>query len=345
LYHMGGKRVRDQLAVGADRLHTITQELKGQRLGLLTNPTGVNRSFVTTIQQCAALPSGQLAALFACEHGLHGEWQAGELFEDEEHPELGIPVYSLYGKRKRPDAQLLEPLDAVLFDIQDIGMRFYTYMTTLVYFMEACAAADRRLIVLDRPNPLGGWRVEGGRLSAGYETMVGAVAGTPYATGMTLGEYAQWVNTVLPKPCRLTVVPMDGWHRRMEYSQTGLPWMLPSPNMPTVDTVRVYAGTCLIEGTNVSEGRGTTRPFEMIGAPWIDGERVAARFREFGLPGVHAQPVYFTPTFSKHQGMLCGGIRLFVTEPETYRAVEAGLAVLESIIGLYPDEFMWLPPV
>ncbi|WP_284641817.1 exo-beta-N-acetylmuramidase NamZ family protein [Paenibacillus silviterrae] len=334
-----------QIAVGADRLHSMEPKLSGKRVGLLTNPTGVNRQFVTTVEQCAALPSGRLAALFACEHGLRGEFQAGERFEDAVHPELNIPVYSLYGTRKKPEAEMLEDIDIVLFDIQDTGNRFYTYLSTMVYLMEACAEAGKELIVLDRPNPLGGWRVEGSLLRPGYESMVGAVAGTPYATGMTIGEYALWVNDRLPKSCLLSVVPMEGWHRRMEYDQTGLPWMLPSPNMPSLNTVRVYAGTCLFEGTNVSEGRGTTLPFEMIGAPWINAEQLAKELRASNLPGVHAQPVYYTPTFSKHQGKLCGGVRLFVTEPDAFRAVETGLTLLDTIAKLYPESFEWLPPV
>ncbi|MDQ1910440.1 DUF1343 domain-containing protein [Paenibacillus sp. GD4] len=334
-----------QIAVGADRLHSMEPKLSGKRVGLLTNPTGVNRQFVTTVEQCAALPSGRLAALFACEHGLRGEFQAGERFEDAVHPELNIPVYSLYGTRKKPEAEMLKDIDIVLFDIQDTGNRFYTYLSTMVYLMEACAEAGKELIVLDRPNPLGGWRVEGSLLRPGYESMVGAVAGTPYATGMTIGEYALWVNDRLPKSCHLSVVPMEGWDRRMEYDQTGLPWMLPSPNMPSLNTVRVYAGTCLFEGTNVSEGRGTTLPFEMIGAPWINAEQLAKELRALSLPGVHAQPVYYTPTFSKHQGTLCGGVRLFVTGPEAFRAVETGLTLLDTIAKLYPESFEWLPPV
>lgn len=212
-----------QIAVGADRLHSMEPKLSGKRVGSLTNPTGVNRQFVTTVEQCAAAPSGRLAALFACEHGLRGEFQAGERFEDAVHPELNIPVYSLYGTRKKPEAEMLKDIDIVLFDIQDTGNRFYTYLSTMVYLMEACAEAGKELIVLDRPNPLGGWRVEGSFLRPGYESMVGAVAGTPYATGMTIGEYALWVNDRSPKSCHLSVVPMEGWDRRMEYDQTGLP--------------------------------------------------------------------------------------------------------------------------
>ncbi|WP_127605691.1 MULTISPECIES: exo-beta-N-acetylmuramidase NamZ family protein [Paenibacillus] len=337
--------MKARVAAGADLLPRIAAKLSGLRLGLLTNPTGVDARFRTTLAACAEMPSVRLSALFACEHGLRGERQAGVRFEDEEHPELGIPVYSLYGTRKKPDAAMLEGVDAVLFDIQDIGVRFYTYLSTLVYMMAACAQTGRALYVLDRPHPLGALRAEGGLLQPGYESMVGAVAGTPYATGMTIGEYAGWVNDRLEQPCALTVVPMEGWKRGMRFDETGLPWIVPSPNVPTLDTVRVYAGTCLFEGTNVSEGRGTTRPFETVGAPWIDGERLAREFASFGLAGVHAHPLYFSPTFSKHQGELCGGVRLYVTEPDVFESVRAGLTLLRSMQKLYPETFRFLPPV
>ncbi|MEK8132320.1 DUF1343 domain-containing protein [Paenibacillus filicis] len=336
---------RTRVAVGADRLDVLADRLRGLRIGLLTNPTGVGNSFRTTVEQCAGLPSVRLSALFACEHGLRGEHQAGVRFEDERHPLLNIPVYSLYGTRKKPDAAMLEEVDTVLFDIQDTGVRFYTYLSTLVYMMEACSETGKPLYVLDRPHPLGGIQAEGGLLQPGYESMVGAVAGTPYATGMTIGEYARWYQGRMARPCELTVVPMQGWTRGMTYRDTGLPWILPSPNVPTIDTVRVYAGTCLFEGTNVSEGRGTTRPFELIGAPWIDGERLARQFASYGLAGVHAHPLYFSPTFSKHQGQLCGGVQLFVTDPPRFEAVKTGLALVRSVHQLYPECFEFLPPV
>ncbi|SDD39613.1 Uncharacterized conserved protein YbbC, DUF1343 family [Paenibacillus sp. UNCCL117] len=326
-------------------MQSLEAQLRGRRVGLLTNPTGVGGSFRTTVELCAELPSVRLSALFACEHGLRGERQAGVRFEDERHPVLDIPVYSLYGTRKKPDAGMLADVDAVLFDIQDTGVRFYTYLSTLTYMIEACAEAGRPLFVLDRPHPLGGVKAEGGLLQPGYESMVGAAAGTPYATGMTIGEYALWFNDRLPRPCELTVVLMDGWQRGMTYADTGLPWILPSPNVPTIDTVRVYAGTCLFEGTNLSEGRGTTRPFELIGAPWIDGERLARRFASYGLPGAHAHPMYFSPSFSKHQGELCGGIQLFVTDPDSFEAVRTGLTLVRCVQELYPNEFQFLPPV
>ncbi|WP_245954605.1 exo-beta-N-acetylmuramidase NamZ family protein [Paenibacillus flagellatus] len=341
---MAHAKVGGAVLSGADRLAaSAASYLEGKRFGLLTNPTGMTRDFRSTIDVCAELGSAKLTALFACEHGIRGERQAGLLFEDETDPALGIPVFSLYGKHRAPTADMLEAVDAVVFDIQDLGVRFYTYLTTLVYTMQACAKAGKELIVLDRPNPLGGVAVEGGLLRDGYQSMVG-VWQVPFRTGMTIGEFARLVNDQSEPKCRLQVVPLEGWSRRMEYPETGLPWMMPSPNMPTMDTVRVYSGTCLFEGTNLSEGRGTTKPFEMIGAPWLDGKATADALNRRGLPGVVFHPVYFTPMFSKQKGELCSGIQVYVTDPQAYRAVRTGLYMLEQIQKMHPDQFQWLPP-
>lgn len=329
---------------GADRLQDSAEAyLGGKRIGLLTNPTGVTTHFRSTIDVCAGIPSVQLTALFACEHGIRGERQAGVYFEDESDPGLGITVFSLYGKHRAPTAEMLDSLDAVVFDIQDLGVRFYTYLTTLVYTMQACAKAGKELIVLDRPNPLGGRTVEGGVLRDGYQSMVG-VWQVPFRTGMTIGEFAKLANDQSEPKCRLTVVPLEGWTRDMEFPETGQPWIMPSPNMPTMDTVRVYSGTCLFEGTNLSEGRGTTKPFEMIGAPWLDGKATAEAMNRHGLPGVVFHPVYFTPMFSKHKGELCGGVQVYVTDRAEYRAVRTGLYLLKQVQDLHADHFEWLPP-
>ncbi|WP_068775523.1 exo-beta-N-acetylmuramidase NamZ domain-containing protein [Paenibacillus sp. FJAT-26967] len=329
---------------GADRLHTMKHPLlTGRRIGLVTNPTGITADFRTTVEVCASLRDSQLTALYACEHGLYGQRQAGVLFEDETDPELGIPVYSLYGKHKRPTAEMLQNVDTVLFDIQDLGIRFYTYLSTLLYTLEACAEHGKSLLVLDRPNPLGGSIAEGGMLKPGYESMVGAWQ-MPIRSGMTLGELALMVNDVKGLRCDIDVIRLEGWDRRMEFTDTGLPWMVPSPNIPTIDSARVYGGTCFFEGTNLSEGRGTTRPFEWIGAPWLHGAELAKRMNASGLPGVHVHPVYATPAFSKHQGQLCSGVRLFVTDQEQFQPVNTGLRLLHEVISLHPDSFEWLTP-
>lgn len=317
--------------------------LTGARIGLITNPTGITADFVSTIDVCTGLSNAELTALYACEHGLDGELQAGVRFGDMRHPRLDIPVFSLYGDHKKPTPAMLAGVDTVLFDIQDVGIRYYTYVSTLFHMMEVCAGAGKRMLILDRPNPLGGNVVEGGVLNAGYESLVGAWR-VPVRTGLTVGELALMVNSEMDVPCELDVVVMEGWQRSMEFADCGLPWMLPSPNMPTLDSVRVYAGTCLFEGTNVSEGRGTTRPFEWVGAPWVEGERLAERFREYELEGVHVHPVYMSPTFSKHAGELCGGVRIFVTDSRKFRAVETGLVLLHELVSLYPEQFCWLEP-
>lgn len=329
---------------GADRLEqSASAYLAGKRIGVLTNPTGITRHFRSTVDVCAGQSAGKLTALFACEHGIRGERQAGLLFEDETEPVLGIPVFSLYGKHRAPTPEMLETVDAIVFDFQDLGVRFYTYLTTLIYTMQACAKAGKELIVLDRPNPLGGRNVEGGILRDGYQSMVGGWP-VPFRTGLTIGEFARLIQDQSEPKCNLQVVPLEGWRRDMEYPETGMPWVMPSPNMPTMDTVRVYAGTCLFEGTNLSEGRGTTRPFEMIGAPWLDGRRVADSMNRRGLPGVTFHPVYFTPMFSKHKGELCGGVQVYVNDPAEYRAVRTGLYLLEQIQEMHGEHFSWLPP-
>lgn len=329
---------------GADRLaRTASAYVAGKRFGLLTNHTGITRDFRTTIDVCASQSAGRLTAMFACEHGIRGERQAGVLFEDETDPEYGVLVYSLYGKHRAPTPEMLEPLDAIVFDFQDLGVRFFTYLTTLVYTMQACDQANVELIVLDRPNPLGGVQVEGGLLRDGYQSMVG-VWEIPFRTGLTIGEFAKLVRAESGMNVRLTVVPLDNWKRAMTFEQTGLPWTLLSPNLPTMDTARVYPGNCLFEGTNLSEGRGTTRPFEQIGAPWLNAKEVARAMNRRGLPGVWFHPVTFTPMFSKHQGAICNGIHVYVTEPSVYKPVRTGLYLVEQILHTHPDEFAWLPP-
>ncbi|WP_338012178.1 DUF1343 domain-containing protein [Paenibacillus beijingensis] len=329
---------------GIDRLAACGHPyLKGRRIGLVTNPTGITADFRTSVDVCSQLADAELTALFACEHGLYGQRQAGEKFGDETDERLGIPVFSLYGEHKKPTAEMLQTVDTVIFDIQDLGVRFFTYLSTLMYVMEMCALHGKSLLVLDRPNPLGGTAVEGGLLRKGYESMVGAWT-MPIRTGMTIGELARMANDLRGLKCELDVIPLEGWTRAMEFTDTGLPWMMPSPNMPALDTVRVYAGTCFFEGTNLSEGRGTTRPFEWIGAPWIDGRQLAERMNGLGLAGVHFHPVYATPTFSKHQGVLCGGARLFVSDTAAYESVRTGLALLYEVQRLYPDRFEWLAP-
>ncbi|WP_339291785.1 DUF1343 domain-containing protein [Paenibacillus sp. FSL W8-0187] len=336
--------MRSNVWSGIDMLPNIKHEkITGRRLGVITNPTGLTSDFRSSIEVIAGLPESELTALFACEHGLRGQLQAGKHVDDEVDPVFGVPVYSLYGSRRKPDADMLKNVDTVIFDIQDLGVRFYTYMTTLLYVMEACAEHGKSLLVLDRPNPLGGERCAGGLLQPGFESMVGGWH-IPICTGMTIGEFARMANDLRGTGCDLDVIQLEGWTRDMVYTDTGLPWVLPSPNIPTMDTVRLYSGTCFFEGTNLSEGRGTTRPFEWIGAPWVNGEELAKAFNAYGLPGVFAHAMYMTPTFSKHQGEGCGGVMLFVTNPAEVEAVRTGLVLLHLVSRMYPDQFQWLTP-
>ncbi|TNJ66626.1 DUF1343 domain-containing protein [Paenibacillus hemerocallicola] len=329
---------------GADQLNEAAKTVfAGARVGLVTCAAAINSRFQSTVDGCAEMKDAQLAALFACEHGIRGERQAGVLFGDETDPRLGIPVFSLYGETKKPTEAMLEHVDVVLFDIQDIGVRFFTYLATLAYVMEACALSGKTLIILDRPNPFGGFCCEGGKLVPCFESFVG-IAPIPFRTGMTIGEFAVYMNDRLERKCDLKVVRLQGWRRSMEFDETGLPWVMTSPNTPTLDSCRVYPGTCMFEGTNLSEGRGTTRPFEMIGAPWMDGELLAREMNGLRLPGVHFQPVYFTPAFSKHQGQFCSGVQLYVTDKRTFRSVETGLRLVHLASKLAPDRFEWIPP-
>ncbi|MBB3125391.1 uncharacterized protein YbbC (DUF1343 family) [Paenibacillus rhizosphaerae] len=329
---------------GADMLAgEAGQILKGKKFGLLTNPTGIDSCYRSTIEICESLPGAELKALFGCEHGIRGDRQAGVKFEEEVDPETGHTVHSLYGKHRAPTAEMLEPLDAIVFDIQDLGVRFYTYLSTLVYVMQACAEHGVEVIVLDRPNPMGSFGAEGGYLREGFYSMVGAWR-IPFTTGLTIGEFATFVCSQMEKPCALHVVRLEGWKRDMAYTDTGLPWVLPSPNMPTMDTVRVYPGNCLFEGTNLSEGRGTTRPFEMIGAPWLRHRELCVEMNAMNLPGVVFHPITFTPVISKHRGELCNGVMTFVTDKSAYESAATGLRLIERIMRLHPDEFAWVKP-
>lgn len=337
-------RIQSRVRTGADQLEEAAGTLfAGARVGLVTCAAAVNRRFESTVDRCIGMKDAKLTAMFACEHGIRGERQAGVLFGDEIDPKSGVPVFSLYGETKKPTGAMLDHVDVVLFDIQDIGVRFFTYLATLAYVMEACAQYGKTLIVLDRPNPFGGFCCEGGKLVPGFESFVG-IAPIPFRTGMTIGEFAMYLNGRLERKCDVQVVRLQGWNRKMEFGETGLPWIMTSPNTPTLDSCRVYPGTCLFEGTNLSEGRGTTRPFEMIGAPWLDGVALAREMNGLRLPGVHFQPVCFTPMFSKHQGELCGGVQLYVTDSPSYRSVETGLWLVHMAGKLAPSHFAWIPP-
>jgi uncharacterized protein YbbC (DUF1343 family) len=315
--------------------------LRGQRIGLITNHTGVDSQLRSTVDLFHQHPEINLVALYGPEHGIRGAAAAGELVSSDRDPVTGLPVFSLYGNTKKPSAEMLAGVDTLLFDIQDIGVRYYTYPYTLAYCMEAAKEHGLRMIVPDRPNPLGGAVVEGNVLNPAFASFVGMYP-LPVRHGLTIGELARWFN--LRIGCDLTVVPMEGWSRSMWWDETGIPFVPMSPNTTGLDMALLYGGTCLIEGTNLSEGRGTTKPFEQVGAPFIDGRRLADAMNGLNLPGVLFRPVYFTPTFSKFEKQQCQGVQVHVVDRNAVRTVELGLHLVKTIHDLWPDQFQFLPP-
>jgi len=334
---------RQRVALGLESLAEDTASLAGQRLGLVVSPASVDADLNSTIERLRAIPALRLTALFGPEHGVRGDAQAGELVENTVDHVTGLPMFSLYGATKQPTADMLADVDTLVFDLQDVGLRFYTYLSTLVYVMQAAAQYGKRVVVLDRPNPLNGVSLAGGLVDASFTSFVGLV---PVAMryGLTAGEIAQYLKAELSIHCDLHIIPMRGWQRSMWHDDTGLPFVPPSPNIPTLDSLVAYAGTCLIEGTNLSEGRGTTRPFEIIGAPYIDAHTLAQQLNSRDLPGVRFRPVYFTPTFSKYQGETCGGVQLYVNDRAQFDPVRTTLLLIADVKQRYPDQFAWRDP-
>lgn len=327
---------------GIDCIQQHRQLFQGKRLGLITAPTGLNHNFESTIQLLHE--QFNLVALYAPEHGVRGDKAAGEQVGHELDPLTGVPVYSLYRQdSKRLTEDMLEPIDMMVYDIQDVGVRYYTFIYTMLYALEDCARSGREFVVLDRANPLDGQTVEGNVLKPGYRSFVGDY---PLAVryGLTAGEVAVMANDQMKWNCRLTVVRCEGWNRSMSFPYTGRMWVHPSMGIPRYESALLYSGTCLFEGTNLSEGRGTTFPFEMIGAPYIQAEQLAAVMNAKRLPGVLFRPVYFNPTFSKHQGKLCQGVQLYITDAHAIRPVDVGVELLFAIKRLYPG-FAFLPPL
>ncbi len=314
-------------------------ELSGRRVGLITNPTGVDRRLRSAADLLHESDMVDLVALFGPEHGVRGAAQAGEKVEATTDPRTGLPVHSLYGDDLHPTSDMLGGLDALIFDIQDVGVRYATYISTMAHAQEAAAAAGLPFVVFDRPNPITGVSVEGNVLDPAFASFVG-VHPIPIRHGMTAGELARLFAAEHGWPEPL-VVGMQGWRRTRWFDETGLPWVQPSPNLPTLDSLTLYPGTCLIEGTNVSEGRGTTRPFELVGAPWLDPFRLVDDLERRRLPGVAFRATYFTPTFSKHADRVCGGVQLHILDRNALRPVELGLHLLHAIGGLDPDAFAW----
>jgi len=317
--------------------------LRGRRLGLLAHQASVTRDLAHAAQLLRDLRGVRLARLFAPEHGLWGAAQDHAPVASTRDQVTGLEVWSLYGERRAPTPETLAGLDALVVDLQDIGARYYTFVWTLALAMRECARAGVRVIVLDRPNPLGGDRVEGNVPDPAFASFVGLYP-LPARHGFTIGELARRFVLEEGLRCDLTVARMRGWRRAMLWEDTGLPWVPPSPNMPTPDTARVYPGGCLIEGTNLSEGRGTTRPFEWIGAPYLDGHRYAEALDAMRLPGVQFRPARFIPTFHKWAGEVCGGVQIHVTDRRRFRPFRTGVAAITVARRLAPAEFRWKEP-
>lgn len=269
-------------------LEDYIQKFQGQRIGLVTNMTGVDSSLIPTIDLFYEHSDIHLTALYGPEHGIRGDMKEGEKIESSIDPYTNLPVYSLYGEHRKPSKEMLDPVDVIVFDLQDIGARYYTYIYTMAYVMEACAENGKHFVVLDRPNPISGIATEGNLVEEDLRSFVGLYP-IPNRHGMTVGEIAQLYKYEFGIKCELTVIPMEDWHRDMYFDETGLFWVPPSPNSTGIDMSILYPGTCLIEGTNLSEGRGTTKPFEYIGAPFIEGYRLAKAFNERNIPGILAR--------------------------------------------------------
>ena len=321
-----------------------SSRLNGLRVGVLANPASVDHEFRHIADLLAASPDFKLTAIFGPQHGFRSDLQDNMIETPHvKDPKHGVPIFSLYSETREPTPEMLDLIDVLVIDIQDVGARIYTFIYTMANCLRAASRAGIPVIVCDRPNPIGGVAVEGPILQPGYESFVGQFP-IPMRHGMTVAELARLFNEAHGIGAALETVPMKGWSREMYFDETGLPWVMPSPNMPTLDTAIVYPGTVLFEGTMLSEGRGTTRPFELIGATWLDGEQLAARMNAVGLGGVHFRPAIFEPTFQKHARETCGGCQIHVTARQSFVSVKAGVSLLRECYGLAPKQFKWRDP-
>lgn len=321
---------------------TLLRSLEGRRVALLVNPTSVDSTLTSSIDLLLGV-GVQVVRLFGPEHGIRAEAQDMESVDSMRDPETNLPVVSLYGSTVSsltPTPSDLDGIDLVIADLQDIGSRYYTYAYTVGLMMYAAGKQGVEVWVLDRPNPLGGLIVEGNVVSPECRSFVGM---QPLATrhGMTLGELCLFFNRFTEWSCKLTVIKMQGWRRNLWFDETNLPWVMPSPNMPTLDTAICYPGQCLLEGSQLSEARGTTRPFEQFGAPYVNSARLLEQLRSYQLKGVLFRPVAFRPMFQKYAGITCHGLQIHVTNRKLYRSVRTSYAIIQSLIALYPQEFRW----
>lgn len=314
-----------------------------KRIGVLANQASVTAEFTHVIDALAAR-GARLSAVFSPQHGFYAEKQANMIESDHgRHKAYHVPIFSLYGETRHPTEAMLDLIDVLLVDLQDVGTRVYTYGTTVGLCVEALGKRSMPMVVLDRPNPLGGRRVEGNPVREDYRSFVGRYA-LPMRHGLTLGELAAWVARQQGCEGIVTVVPIQGWTRNDLWPATGRPWIFPSPNMPTWETTLLYPGMVLLEGTNLSEGRGTTLPFQLVGAPYLDPDAVREHMDPSALPGLVLRSVEFEPTFDKWKGHRCRGFHLHVTDPEVFRPYRFGLAFLQAVLRVHGESFRWLPP-
>jgi uncharacterized protein YbbC (DUF1343 family) len=332
-----------RITLGSERL-LDSSRLDGQRVGIVCNPASVDHQFAHIVDRLASHARAKLRAIFGPQHGFRSDVQENMIETGHAHDDLRrVPVYSLYSETREPTAEMLKDLDVLVIDLQDVGTRIYTYIYTMAYCLTAARRHDLPVIVCDRPNPIGGASVEGPMLEHGFESFVGLYP-IPMRHGLTIGELARLFNEHFDIGAKLEVVQMEGWRREMYHDDAGAPWVMPSPNMPTLDTAIVYPGTVLFEGTNVSEGRGTTRPFELVGAPWVIAEPFAAALNRRTLDGVVFRPAVFEPTFHKHAKDSCGGCQLHVTDRTTFRPVLAAVLLLEAFRSASRERFRWRDP-
>jgi uncharacterized protein YbbC (DUF1343 family) len=315
-----------------------------RRVGLVCNPASVDAAFVHAADRIAGAPDVTFTALFGPQHGFRSDVQDNMIeTAHARDARRRVPVYSLYSETREPAPEMLRDIDVLVVDLQDVGTRVYTYIYTMANCMRAAARHGVRVVVCDRPNPVGGIDVEGPRLDPRWTSFVGQFP-IPLRHGMTIGELARLFNDEFGLGCALDVVPMEGWRREMYHDATGLPWIIPSPNLPTLDSTIVYPGAVLFEGTMLSEGRGTTRPFELVGAPWIDGERLADHMNARGLPGVHFRAVFFEPTFQKHAKQTCGGCQIHVLDRRVFKPVRTAVELIDGFRRQEPTSFAWRNP-
>jgi len=321
-----------------------SQRLRGRRVGVVCNHASVDHTLRHIVDRLKEAPGVLLAAIFGPQHGFRSDVQ-DNMVETPHGDDAArrVPVYSLYSDTREPTDEMLRDLDVLVVDLQDVGARIYTYIYTMANCLRAAARHGVPVIVCDRPNPIGGVQVEGASLSPGFESFVGQFP-LPMRHGMTIGELATLFNDHFGIGASLEIAPMERWHRRLYADDTGLPWVMPSPNMPTIDTAVVYPGTVLFEGVLLSEGRGTTRPFELVGAPWIDADRFAESMNALELPGAYFRPAVFVPTFQKYAGETCGGCQIHVLDREDFRPVLTGVALIHIFRRFDPARFAWRPP-